>query len=243
MFFKKENKKKVVNVEDIRTLTDLFVWAHEHICDILRSASTGKNLLTGAKLSKNLPKFEKASKFEIGLYILFQMDLHASKQIPEVGVEITDACFKTFLPSVSPRFYEIYNHRLQTYGNIFNETKNSGGDWADVWNACGDWLLNAIYYSRDDYEKLTTEGMPLVILGFTETMGIKFALQECQIQTLTLFGSAIKKVFSDNNNCLSLPEEEVANRIRIGLAEGAKIAQEVSQKHQRNRKLNDDQKQ
>ena len=50
-------------------------------------------------------------------------------------------------------------------------------------------------------------------------------------------------MFSDNNNYLSLSEEEVTDRIRTGLAEGAKIAQEVNQKHQKNKKLNDDQKQ
>ncbi len=245
MFLKKRNKKKVINVKDIRTVTDLFVWTHEHICNFLRSVSTGKNPLTGAKLSKDLPKFKKASKFEIGLYLIFRMDQLATsyKQSPEVRYKITDRCFKTFLPYADPCFDKIYNHRLQTYGNIFNEIKDSGGDWADVWITCGDWLLNAIYYSRDDYRKLTTENMPLVILGFTQTIGIKFALQECEIHTLAMFGHALKNVFSDNNNYLSLSEEEVTNRIRTGLAEGAKIAQEVNQKHQKNKKLNDDQKQ
>ncbi len=245
MLFKKRNKKKAINVKDIRTVTDLFVWTHEHICNVLRSVSTGKNPLTGAKLSKDLPKFEKASKFEIGLYLIFRMDRLAasSKQSTEVRDKITDSCFKTFLPYANPCFDKIYNHRLQTYGNIFNETKNSGGDWADAWSRCGNWLLNAIYYSRDDYRKLTTENMPIVILGFTQTIGIEFALQECHIHTLTMFECALKHVFSDNNNYLSLSKEEVTDRIRTGLAEGAKIAQEVNQKHQKNRKLNDDQKQ
>ena len=245
MFFKKRNKKKAINVKDIRTVTDLFVWTHEHICNFLRSVSTGKNPLTGAKSSKDLPKFKKASKFEIGLYLIFRMDQLATsyKQSPEVRYKITDSCFKTFLPYADPCFDKIYDHRLQTYGNIFNEIKNSGGDWADVWSTCGDWLLNAIYYSRDDYRKLTTENMPLVLLGFTQTIGIKIALQECEIHTLAMFGHALKNVFSDNNNYLSLSEEEVTNRIRTGLAEGAKTAQEVNQKHSKNKKLNDDQKQ
>lgn len=235
MFFKKRSKKEIVNVKDIRTVTDLFIWTHQDICNLLRSVSTGKNPFTGEKLSKDLPKFEKASKFEIGLYLIFRMDRLAAsyKQSPEVRYTITDSCFKTFLPYADPCFDKIYDHRLQTYGTIFNEIKNSGGDWADAWSTCADWLLNTIYYSRDDYRKLTTENMPLVILGITQTIGIKIALQECQIHTLPVFESALKNVFSDNSNYLSLSEAEVRNRIRTGLAEGAKRVKEVTQKHQK----------
>ncbi|MBA7641164.1 hypothetical protein ES703_48839 [subsurface metagenome] len=203
--------------ENIKMLTELFVKIHHSICETLSEAAQCG------------PTFKAASRFEVGMYLLFRLDREmCNKQEVDVRAELVDTCTGTLLPSDEPRLWNIADHRLKRYGEIFNETKNSGGDWGDAWQRCHEWLVNAIYYCGDKYEKMTTEAMPFVVGGATQKFFINTSLVSCELCTITMFCCALKHVFSDNNNFTLLSKKEVSKRVETGLKEGLAIADKHS---------------
>ena len=134
-----------------------------------------------------------------------------------------DSCMNSILPTQKDHFIDLVYHRLDIYGGIFNQTKNSGGDWADYKLQCNDWLINAMLYSNNDYKKMTTEAMPLVIQGFMEQSSIKMATASLESTLLIMFDSCLKHVFENNSDFRLLPTKELLSRISAGHKKGKSI--------------------
>jgi len=203
--------------ENIELVTEVFTEWHNTICDALNNMFA-KGGLWGEKIDL---KIKDASKFEIGMYILFRLDLRmCGQQQKDARRSLFESCMYSILPSRKDRFIDLVYHRLDIYESIFNQTKNSGGDWAEYKFRCNDWLFNAILYSQNDYNKMTTEDMPLVINGITEHMIIKAAMVSVESSLFIQFDSALKHIFDSNNDFRLLTTQELTQRIKSGLEEG-----------------------
>jgi hypothetical protein len=217
---------KPAGTKNIELLTEAFVTVHNSICE-----SLAKDL--NEAIANDIPTFKAASRFEVGMYLLFRLDCQiCDKQEVDVRRQLLYSCTETLLPSDDSRFVDVVNHRLKTYGEIFNETKNSGGTWADVCKRFHAYLINAIYYCGDSYEKMTTEIMPLVLGDFFERFFLEQTLVACELFDITTFCCALKYVFSGNNNFTLLPQKEIIKRIRAGFQEGALIRKSVEEERQ-----------
>ena len=220
IFGKLFNKQTKTN--NIELLTEVFVGSHNSICDFLIETQNEVQV-------NGVPTFKAASKFEVGIYLLFRLDHQmCNNQEVDVRRQLLYKCTEILLPSDESRFLDIVNNRIKTYGGIFNETKNCGGTWADVCQGFHNYLLNAIYYCDDKYEKMTTELMPFVIISAIERFYFKQALVACELITITMFCCVLKHVFSDNNNFLLLPEKEITKRIKAGFKEGELIGKNAN---------------
>lgn len=214
---------KPAGTKNIELLTKAFVTAHNSICESLTKT-------LNEVLANDVPTFKAASRFEVGMYLLFRLDRQmCDKQEVDIRRQLLYSCTETLLPSDDSRFVDIVNHRLKTYGEIFNETKNSGGTWADVCQRFHAYLVNAIYYCGDRYEKMTTETMPFVLGDAFERFYLKQALVACELILITMFCCVLKHVFSGNNNFLLLPQKEIIKRIKAGFQEGELIGEGVEE--------------
>ncbi|MGA2680087.1 MAG: hypothetical protein ABSF37_12435 [Sedimentisphaerales bacterium] len=213
---------KPTGPNNIELLTEIFAKAHNSICEYL--TKTLNEVLTN-----NVPTFKAASRFEVGMYLLFRLDLKiCNKQ--EVGVrrQLLYSCTETLLPSDDSRFVDIVNHRLKIYGDILMN-KNSGGDWADTCQRFHVYLVNTIHYCGDRYEEITTETMPFVIVDAFERFYLEQALVACELSLIPMFCCVLKHVFSGNNNFTLLPQKEIVKRIMAGFQEGELIVEEERQ--------------
>jgi hypothetical protein len=214
---------KPAGTKNIRLLTEAFVKAHNSICESLTET-------LNEVLANDVPTFKAASRFEVGMYLLFRLDRQiCNKQEVDVRKQLLCSCTETLLPSDDPRFVDIVNHRLKTYGDIFNESKNSGGDWADTCQGFHAYLVNAIYYCGDRYEEMTTETMPSVVVDAFERFYLEQALVACELSLIAMFCCALKHVFSGNNNFTLLPQKEIIKRIRAGFQEGELIGKSTEE--------------
>jgi len=197
---------KPAGTKNLELLTEAFIEAHNSICESLTKSLSEVPI-------NDTPTFEAASKFEVGMYLLFHLDRQiCDKQEVDARRRLLYSCTETLLPSDESRFIDIVNHRLKTYGAIFNEIKNSGGSWADVCQEFHAHLINAIYYCGDKYEKMTTETMPFVLAGAFERFYLKQALVACELFLITMFCCVLKNVFEGNSNFLLLPQKEIIKR-------------------------------
>jgi hypothetical protein len=219
---------KTTGTKNIELLTEVFVTAHNSICDSLT-----KNL--NEVLANDAPTFKAASRFEVGMYLLFRLDqTMCDKQCMAVRRKLLCSCTDALLPSDDSHFVGIVDQRLKTYGEIFNDTKNSESTWADVCQRFHDYLVNAICYCNDKYEKMTTEIMPIVIVGIFKRFYLKQALISCELVLITMFCCVLKHIFSGNNNFLLLPKKEIIKRIKEGFQEGELIEKSVEENIQQN---------
>jgi hypothetical protein len=217
---------KPAGTKNIRILTKEFIKAHNSICDSLTKT-------LNEVIANDVPTFKAASRFEIGMYLLFRLDHQiCNKQEVDVRKQLLYSCTGTLLPPNDSRFVDIVNHRLKTYGDIFNETQNSGGDWANVCQRFHAYLVNAIHYCGDNYEEMTTETMPLVIADAFERFYLEQALVACELFLIPMFCCALKHVFSGNNNFTLLPQKEIVERIRAGFKEAELIRKSVEKERQ-----------
>jgi hypothetical protein len=218
-FNNKRIQKKELS-ENIQLMTDVFTEWHNTICDSLNNIFA-KGGLWGEKIDL---KIKDASKFEIGMYLLFRLDLRMSgQQQKDARRSLFESCMYSILPSHKDRFIDLVYHRLDIYEGIFNQTKNSGGDWAEYKLRCKDWLFNAILYSQNDYNKMNPEDMPLVLNGIGEHMIIEAAMVSVESTLFILFESALKHVFDSNNDFRLLTTQELIQRIKSGQEEGQSI--------------------
>jgi hypothetical protein len=214
---------KPAGIKNVELLTETFVKAHNSICESLTKT-------LNEVIANDVPTFKAASRFEVGMYLLFRLDRQiCNKQEVDVRRQLLCSCTETLLPSDDSRFVDIVNHRLKTYGDIFNEPKNSGGDWADTCHRFHAYLVNAIHYCGDSYEEMTTETMPLVIVDTLERFYLEQALVACELFLIPLFCCALKHVFSGNSNFTLLPQKEIVKRIRAGFQEGELIVEKEKQ--------------
>jgi hypothetical protein len=205
-------------------VTKAFVSIHNSICESITTDFNEVNTQNGIM-------FKAASRFEVGMYLLFRLDHQmCSNQKDDIRARLVRRCIDTLLPSDDSRFWDIVNHRLKQYGKIFNETKDSGGSWGDAWLRCIDYLINAIYYCGDKYEEMTTDNMPLVSRGFFEWIFLKEELVACELSFIAMFCYALKNVFLGNNNFTLLPHKEINKRIRSGFQEALLIGKSVEDK-------------
>lgn len=215
---------KPTGTKNVELLTQAFVSVHNSICESLTKDFNEVN-------TKHGTMFKAASRFEVGMYLLFHLDHQmCNNQKDDIRAKLLRRCIETLVPSDDSRFGDIVNHRLKQYGKIFNETKDSGGTWGDAWLKCHDYLINAIYYCGDKYEKMTTEIMPFVVRGFFERCFLKEILVSCELSFITMFCCALKNVFLGNNNFTLLPQKQIIKRIRSGFQEGLLIAKSVEEK-------------
>jgi hypothetical protein len=215
---------KLTGTRNIEILTEAFVTVHNSICESLT-----KDL--NEVLANNPPTFKAASRFEVGMYLLFRLDHQlCNKQKDDIRAKLLNSCTETLVPSDESRFWDIVNYRLKQYGKIFNETKGSGGTWGDVWIGCIDYLINAIYYCGDKYEKMTTEIMPLDFdRDFLEWFFLKSILVSCESSFVAMFCCALKNVFSGNDNFTLLSQKEIIKRMRSGFKEGLLISKSIKE--------------
>ena len=219
LFWKKKTQENKPS-ENLELITALFTKWHNSICEGLNECLAKGDIL-GNKISL---KIEKASKLEIGLYLLFRLDQRTcGKQNEDVRRILFESCMHSILPSNEDRFIDLAYHRTEIYGNIFNQIKNSGGDWAAYRLQCNDWLINAILYSNNDYNKMTTDNMPLVIIGLMEQNSIKIAISSFEATLFILFECCFKYVFESNSDFRLLPTKELSSRIIDGREEGDSI--------------------
>jgi hypothetical protein len=204
-------------------LTEIFAKAHNSICESLTKA-------LNKVLANDVPTFKAASRFEVGMYLLFRLDRQmCNKQEVDARKQLLYSCTETLLPSNDSRFVDIVNHRLETYGCIFNETKNSGGNWADTCQRFHAYLINTIHYCGDRYEEMTTETMPLVIVDAFERFYLEQALVACELLLIPMFCCVLKHVFLGNNNFTLLPQKEIVKKIGAGFQEGELIVEKERQ--------------
>jgi len=171
-------------------------------------------------------KIKKASKFEIGMYLLFRLDSNMfGKQTESTRGVLCDSCMKSILPRNDQRFIDLVYHRLEVYGEIFDRIRDSGGSWADYIQECNDWLFNAILYCENDYNKMTTSEMPNIIIDpICQLMPIKMAMSSIEATLLVMFECILKHVFADNKDFTLLSEKELLRRIKAGQKEGLSIS-------------------
>lgn len=218
-FDKKKSQKKELS-ENIELIIEIFTKGHNSICDSLNECFAKIDVF-GKKISL---KIEKSSKLEIGLYLLFRLDQRmCGKQNEDARQVLFETCMHSMLPSNEDRFIDLAYHRSEVYGGIFNRVKNSGGDWGDCRLQCNDWLINAMLYSNNDYNKMTTDDIPLVIIGFREHSSIKLATSSFESTGFLLFDSCFKYVFENNHDFRLLPAKELISRINTGQKEGYSI--------------------
>ena len=209
-------------MENIETLTEVFEFYYKCACEEFNEG------LVTAKLSPQHEikfKIEKASEFELGIYLLFHIDRDmCGKQKEDIRKALFDSCMYSILPSNEEQFTALVDHRMKIYGEIFNDAIKAGEDWGKVVERWHDWLINAMLYCENDYDRMTTEVMPLVIVGATEHWAIKLVLFSTEVSDIAILSCIFKHVFADNNDLTMLSHEELLKRIDAGSKEGHSIA-------------------
>jgi hypothetical protein len=228
-FFGKKRTQKDKQSENLDLMAGVFTECHNTICDTLNRQLGGRVPLFGNPVPL---KIENASRFEVGMYLLFHIDLFScGRQQEDARTALFTSCMYSILPSKEPRFIRLAYHRSEVYGRIFNQTKNSGGDFGACMLRCNDWLINAILYSQNDYNKMTTDAMPEVIVGIIERFHIKIAMETVQF---FIFDNILECVVANNDDFRSLSPDELIGRINCGEDQGRRAVERIA-KEQRTR--------
>jgi hypothetical protein len=134
LFWKKRNREDN-QTENLKLMAEMFAKCHNNITE-----SLNKHLAEASIVGeRNSLKVEKASKLEIGLYLLFRLDQRmCTKQTANARQSLFKSCLDSMLPSSEDRFFGLACHRIATYGEIFNRVKASGGDWGEYTLQCND---------------------------------------------------------------------------------------------------------
>ena len=220
------SSQNVEGEENVEILTKGFITLRDSICRTLAKILSGNE---AKQILVDELKVERASKFEIGMYLLFRLDqMMCGKQKQTARQALFNSCMNKILPSSSDDcFSNVVRHRLCVYGDILNKTRESGRDWGDVIQMCHNWLNNSIQFCNDDFEKMKTEDMPTALNSFRNYVVLS-ALQSVELHTITLFTCALKHVFLDNDDFRLIPEGELLRRIAAGQKEGLSITKKTS---------------
>ncbi len=212
--------RKNAQSDNVSLLTKIFKADHDAICKSLNDTFATKGIF-----GKKVPfKIKKSSKFEIGIYMLFRLDvMMRGKQQENIRHILFDSCMNSILPSKASRFIDLVYHRQDVYSEIYNRIIDSKGTWADYKMECDDWLINAILYSQNDYNKMTVKINRLVITGFSIHQDIKLALSSIEISHLVYFDCMLKHIFADNDDFTLLSQEVFLKRWKAGLDEASAI--------------------
>jgi len=166
-------------------------------------------------------KIENASNLEVGLYLLFRLDLnmYRERQRDDIRHALFKSCMKSILPSDDNHYVDLAYNRLGVYSDIFNKAVASDG----TWGPCDDWLINAILVSGNDYRKMSTDVDQFVLDDIGVNMHMKMAFNAVESVQFVLFDTVFKHVFAGCNNFMQLTLEELLARIEKGKLEARAI--------------------
>ena len=208
---------------NIETLTRLFKLYYKAVCETFNERlANNKVFITEREIKFRI---KKASEFELGMYLLFRIDRYmCGRQKEDIRGALFDSCMYSMLPSNNERFIALVDNRMVVYGKIVNDAIESGEDWANTVFLCNDWLINAMLYCENDYDRMTTDEIPNMIIDPLEHWTIKLMMSNIESGLIVILSCVFKHVFADNDDFKMLPHQELIKRIETGFKEGDSIA-------------------
>jgi hypothetical protein len=201
-------------MENIETMTEVFEFYHKNICDEFNKGLVAAKLYHEREIQF---KIEKASKFELGIYLLFRIDKDMyGKQEDDIRAALIDSCMYSMLPPNGERFIAFVDHRMKIYSKIFYYNRDSGQSWTKRIQSRHDWIINAMLHCGNDYDRMTTDDMPLMTVGASEYMIIKHVLLSIENGSIDKLLCLFNFVFRDNNDFTMLSYQELLKRIDTG---------------------------
>jgi len=180
-FFKKNiNKNKDTVFTD--TFYDIFQGYYKTLKEIYREKGI---------------TFEKASKLELTLYLLFRAEFILQKS-PNSDIRqlFFEENLKKIQGDMSRELLDLCYLRLEIYGKIYNDVKNKKDDIfsEEFLDFSYDWLISAIELCKDDYTLMAKERYIPLSLSITSNYPIKVCLQELDIKYMKEFIENIKDI-------------------------------------------------
>lgn len=174
--------------------------------------------------------YHNATLFELIIFLEVRMDLYTFKtsQIPVVRESLS-----SFLNNIISNYFskkldnddliDIVNHRIQGYASIIRESNQS---FDEVHSS----LLENIKRSKNSnkVEKWDFKKGSLIIMDVFEETILKELLVKANQTIIFAMGKCLEKLFSDNDNFITLELDEINQRIDDGLKE-AQITLEKSE--------------
>ena len=188
-FLKKRKKGDV--------LTDPFFCIFQNYCDSLKE-----------ELEKGDFSFEKATKLEIALFLLFRSDFCLQKSPNQAGRQLFfEKCLGRVVNNISNQLLDLCYLRLEIYGEIYRDVENKKDSIfsEEFLNLSYDWLISAIKLCEDEYSLMAKERyIPLSLDAFSNHQ-IKVTLQELDIRHIKPFLDYVNEI---NESIKPVPENK-----------------------------------
>ncbi|MBU1260730.1 MAG: hypothetical protein KJ757_05135 [Planctomycetes bacterium] len=145
--------------------------------------------------------FEKASKLELALYLLFRADFILQKSSkPNIRQLFLEKSLKRIQGDMPDELLDLCYLRLEIYGKIYNDFENKQGNIFSIefLNFSYDWLISAIELCKDDYKLMAKEKYIPLSLSITSNYPIKVCLQELDIKYTKKFIESINNIIKQS---------------------------------------------